>query len=99
MAARGIAYLAKGGDAAGPQVEDTFVRTGHRDRVWRPERIRTRHSHGTGCTLSRAIATLPGPGLPLEEATGEARDFVRAALAAAPGIGAGDGPMGHQAVR
>ena len=99
MAARGIAYLAKGGDAEGPQVEDTFVRPGQGDRVWRSERIRTRHSHGTGCTLSSAIATLLGRGLPLEEAIGEAREFVRAALLAAPGFGAGHGPMGHQAVR
>lgn len=99
MAARGIAYLAKGGDAAGPVLEDRLVRPGMDDLVWHSERIETRHTHGTGCTLSSAIATGLGQGLPLEEAIARARDFVRAALLAAPGFGAGHGPMGHQAVR
>jgi hydroxymethylpyrimidine/phosphomethylpyrimidine kinase len=49
--------------------------------------------------LSSAIATLLGKGLPLEEAIGGARQFVRAALRAAPGFGTGHGPMGHHAVR
>mgnify|MGYP001547368659 CR=1 FL=1 len=99
MARRGVSYLAKGGDADGAEVEDRLVRPGLDDRIWRGPRIATRHSHGTGCTLSSAIATLLGQGLALEEAIGGARQFVRAALAAAPGFGAGHGPMGHQAVR
>jgi hydroxymethylpyrimidine/phosphomethylpyrimidine kinase len=85
--------------AAGPDVEDRLVRPGHDDAVWRSERIETRHTHGTGCTLSSAIATLLGKGLPLEQAISEAREFVRAALLAAPGFGSGHGPMGHYAVR
>lgn len=99
MARRGIACLAKGGDALGPEVEDRLIRPGMEDVIWRSPRIETRHTHGTGCTLSSAIATLLGKGLPLEEAISEAREFVRAALLAAPGFGAGHGPMGHQAVR
>jgi hydroxymethylpyrimidine/phosphomethylpyrimidine kinase len=99
MAQRRVAYLAKGGDADGPEVEDRLVRHGVPDRVWRATRIDTRHSHGTGCTLSSAIATLLGKGLALEEAIEGGRQFVRAALKAAPGFGAGHGPMGHQAVR
>ena len=99
MARRGVAYLAKGGDAAGSEVEDRLVQPSQEDIVWRAPRIGTRHTHGTGCTLSSAIATLLGKGLPLEEAVAGARDFVRAALEAAPGFGAGHGPMGHQAVR
>jgi hydroxymethylpyrimidine/phosphomethylpyrimidine kinase len=99
MAARGGAYLAKGGDAEGPDVEDILVRPGQEDAVWRSPRIDTRHTHGTGCTLSSAIATLLARGLPLEQAVGEARELVRKALLAAPGFGAGHGPMGHQAVR
>jgi hydroxymethylpyrimidine/phosphomethylpyrimidine kinase len=63
------------------------------------ERIDTRHTHGTGCTLSSAIATLLGRGLPLEQAVAEAREFVHKALLAAPGFGNGHGPMGHHAVR
>lgn len=96
---RGVAYLAKGGDAEGPEVEDVLVRPGEADRAWRSPRIETRHTHGTGCTLSSAIATFLGQGLELADAVGKAREFVRAALLAAPGFGAGHGPMGHQAVR
>lgn len=99
MAARGIAYLAKGGDAEGPQVEDVLVRPGKADRRWHSPRIDTRHTHGTGCTLSSAIATHLGQGLPLEQAIEEARALVRRALHAAPGFGAGHGPMGHHAIR
>jgi hydroxymethylpyrimidine/phosphomethylpyrimidine kinase len=99
MARRGVTYLAKGGDAEGPELEDRLVRPGTEDRVWRGPRIETRHTHGTGCTLSSAVATLLGQGLPLEDAIDGARRFVRAALEAAPGFGAGHGPMGHQAVR
>ena len=99
MGARQITYLAKGGDAEGADVEDVLVRPGENDRVWRSSRIETRHTHGTGCTLSSAIATLLGKGEPLEQAVDEAREFVRKALVAAPGFGAGHGPMGHHAVR
>ena len=99
IARRGAAYLAKGGDAVGPQVEDRLVRPGRDDVVWRAPRIETRHTHGTGCTLASAIATLLGKGQSLEAAIEGARAFVRAALEAAPGFGAGHGPMGHQAVR
>ena len=99
MAARGVAFLAKGGDAEGAIVEDVLVRPGAPDRMWRSERIDTPHTHGTGCTLSSAIATLLGKGRSLEQAVDEARQFVRAALLAAPGFGSGHGPMGHHAVR
>ena len=99
MARRGIAFLSKGGDTEEPVIEDRLVRPGADDRVWRSDRIDTRDTHGTGCTLSSAIATLLGKGLALEDAITQAREVVRAALLAAPGFGAGHGPMGHHAVR
>lgn len=99
MAARGVSYLAKGGDSDGPMVVDRLVRPGQEDLVWSEARIVTRHTHGTGCTLASAVATLLGQGLPLEEAIAGARRFVRGALQAAPGFGTGSGPLGHQAVR
>ena len=98
MAARGVTYLAKGGDAEGDVVEDRLVVAGQAPVVWQAPRIVTRHSHGTGCTLASAIATALARGLTLEEAVAQARRFVRGALAAAPGFGAGHGPLGHQAV-
>ncbi len=94
MVARNISYLATGGDAEGSEVEDRLVRPGTEDRVWRSPRIATHHTHGTGCTLSSAIATHLAQDLALDEAIARAREFVRAALARAPGFGAGSGPMG-----
>nr|WP_221773727.1 bifunctional hydroxymethylpyrimidine kinase/phosphomethylpyrimidine kinase [Novosphingobium piscinae] len=99
MAARGVAYLAKGGDAEGATIEDRLVRPGAAPVVWQAPRIVTRHTHGTGCTLASAIAVGLGAGLGLVEAVERARAFVRAALEAAPGFGAGHGPLGHHAVR
>ena len=99
MAARGVTYLAKGGDAEGVVVEDRLVMPGRDPVFWQAPRIITRHTHGTGCTLSSAIATRLGQGAPLDDAVADARRFVRAALEAAPGFGAGHGPLGHQAVR
>ena len=97
MAARGIAYLAKGGDATGEVVEDVLIVPGQEPRVMSSPRIHTRHSHGTGCTLSSAIATYLGQGIALPEAVERARRFVRSALLAAPGFGGGNGPLGHTA--
>lgn len=99
LTARGIAYIAKGGDAEGDTVVDRLVLPGKDVQVWTAARIETRHTHGTGCTLSSAVAAFLGQGAPLVEAIEDAREFVRAALLAAPGFGAGHGPMGHHAVR
>lgn len=99
MARRGVVYLAKGGDAPGDTVFDRLIRPGAETLEWSAPRIETRHSHGTGCTLSSAIATELGRGASLPEAIEAGRAFVRAALEAAPDFGAGHGPMGHQAVR
>ena len=99
MEARGIAYLAKGGDAEGATVEDRLVVPGAAPHLWHAERIETRHTHGTGCTLSSAIATFLGMGLSLTHAIEEARTFVQLALRDAPRLGEGNGPLGHHAVR
>ncbi len=99
MAARGITYLAKGGDAEGLMLEDRLMIPGEEPLIGRAPRIDTRHTHGTGCTLASAIATYLGMGQPLVEAVDNARVFVRAALVAAPGFGEGCGPLGHHAVR
>lgn len=99
MRLRSIAYLAKGGDAEGERVEDVLCLPGEEPHVMAATRIHTRHTHGTGCTLSSAIATYLGKGLPLAEAVDRARLFVRSALRAAPGFGAGSGPLGHAEAR
>ncbi len=99
MMARGVAYLAKGGDSEGERIEDVLMIPGEAPLVMAGTRIHTRHTHGTGCTLSSAIATYLGKGVALPEAVDRARLFVRSALRAAPGFGAGNGPLGHGEAR
>lgn len=98
-AAYGCAVLAKGGHTDDARIIDILIAPGSRAVQFDQTRIETRHTHGTGCTLSSAIATLLGHGQSLEHAVRLARDFVRRAIAQAPGFGAGNGPLGHQAVR
>ena len=58
-------------------------------------RLDTTSTHGTGCTLSAAVAAGLARGRPLTRAVTDALDFVHRALAAAPGLGAGHGPLNH----
>lgn len=96
---RGVPILFKGGDDEGEEITDTLFGL-HGDNVdWTDNRIATRHTHGTGCTLGSAIATYLAYGYPLVEAIGHARRFVRLAIHDAPGLGQGHGPMGHHRVR
>jgi hydroxymethylpyrimidine/phosphomethylpyrimidine kinase len=93
----GAAVLAKGGHLPGDEITDILV-LGPRpsgSASWSDPRIDTLHSHGTGCTLSSAIATLLARGLSLGNAIRGARFYVQEALRAAPGYGGGHGPMGH----
>jgi hydroxymethylpyrimidine/phosphomethylpyrimidine kinase len=98
-AASGAAVLAKGGHAGGEAITDVLIVPGEAPLSFTHARIDTRHTHGTGCTLSSAIATLLGRGESLSEALRLGREFVRKAIEAAPGYGAGSGPLGHQVVR
>jgi hydroxymethylpyrimidine/phosphomethylpyrimidine kinase len=95
----GCAVLAKGGHLTGNRLVDVLARPGEPPLRWEDARIDTTSTHGTGCTLSSAIATGLGQGMGLPDAIDRGRKFVRAALRAAPGLGQGHGPMGHQAVR
>lgn len=96
----GCHVLAKGGHTDDARVIDVLVGPGEERAVsFNHARIDTRHTHGTGCTLSSAIATLLGHGQPLEHAVRLARQFVYRAIENAPGFGQGNGPLGHQAVR
>lgn len=59
------------------------------------ERIDNRNTHGTGCTLSSAIASNLAKGLPIEKAVAQAKKYISGALAAGLDLGAGSGPMNH----
>lgn len=60
-------------------------------------RIDSRHTHGTGCTLSAAITANLALGLPLVDAVDRAKRFVQAAIESAPSLGHGHGPLNHWA--
>ena len=88
------AVLLKGGHGDGAMVQDVLADAGGVDVISAP-RMATRHTHGTGCTLASAIATGLAQRRALRDAVHRAHAFVQAAIAAAPGIGAGHGPLGH----
>ncbi|WP_297769420.1 bifunctional hydroxymethylpyrimidine kinase/phosphomethylpyrimidine kinase [uncultured Roseovarius sp.] len=89
------AVLMKGGHAQGETCTDWLIS----DEVMRLDapRIATRNTHGTGCTLSSAIAAGLAKGLTLPEAVETAHDWLHRAILAADGlqIGHGHGPVHH----
>jgi len=88
------AALVKGGHLAGDEAVDLLL-TEEGERIWSRPHISTPAGHGTGCTLSAALAAGLAVGQPVADATAAAVDFVARALADAPGLGAGRGPINH----
>jgi len=88
------AALIKGGHLSGPVLTDILV-TPSGIRRFTHTRIDTASVHGTGCTLSAAITAGLALGRPLERAVEDGLDFVHRAIAAAPGLGSGHGPLNH----
>jgi hydroxymethylpyrimidine/phosphomethylpyrimidine kinase len=88
------AILMKGGHLEGDRVIDLLFHDGHFDR-FEDARIRSRHTHGTGCTLASAVAAGLAQKMSLKDSVIRARAFVRAAIEAAPGFGRGHGPLNH----
>ncbi len=86
--------LVKGGHLAGSDSIDVACTASETFEIRRP-RIETRHTHGTGCTLSSAIAANLARGLPDREAIEAAREYLDGAIRHAPGLGAGHGPLHH----
>ncbi|MDZ4372278.1 MAG: bifunctional hydroxymethylpyrimidine kinase/phosphomethylpyrimidine kinase [Phenylobacterium sp.] len=92
MGARAV--LMKGGHVPGDRVADLLM-TPDGETLFEGERIESRHTHGTGCTLASACATGQAQGLGLTEAVARAWDYVHEAMLSAPGLGAGHGPLDH----
>lgn len=88
------AVLVKGGHLPGETVVDVLVTEVGEERFSAP-RIASENTHGTGCTLSAAIASFLAQGMALPEAVDGARHYVREAIAAAPNAGNGHGPLNH----
>ena len=91
------AVLIKGGHLAGDVVSDLLQVPGAAPHWMRAPRITTANTHGTGCTLSSAIAAHLALGLSLTDAVEAARTYVRGALAAGANVktGQGGGPLNH----
>ena len=88
------AVMMKGGHVPGPRVIDLLM-TPYGETVFEGERIDTRHTHGTGCTLASACAAGLAQRLSIEAAAARAWDYVHRAILDAPGLGGGHGPLDH----
>lgn len=88
------AALVKGGHLDAEEVVDVLVTATGVRRFHHP-RLDTTSTHGTGCTLSAAVAAGLGLGRTLERAVEDALAFVHRAMATAPGLGSGHGPLNH----
>ena len=87
------AVLLKGGHSL-CDADDLLYQNG--ELIWfHGERIENPNTHGTGCTLSSAIAANLAKGFPLEIAVRRAKDYISGALAAQLDLGHGSGPMNH----
>jgi hydroxymethylpyrimidine/phosphomethylpyrimidine kinase len=91
------AVFIKGGHGGGPESVDFLLEAGGEALRLPAPRIATKNTHGSGCTLSSAIAAGLAKGLPLQAAAREAKSYVSAAIAAADrlGVGSGRGPLHH----
>jgi hydroxymethylpyrimidine/phosphomethylpyrimidine kinase len=88
--------LVKGGHAQGPESVDIFLDARGLRRLT-AARVATRNTHGTGCSLSSAIAAALAKGLDLDEAVAAAKAYISAAIVASEklSIGHGHGPVHH----
>lgn len=89
------AVLIKGGHLEGEAI-DLFYQNG-KVRLFKAERLRTRHTHGTGCTYSAAITAGLVRGESLVAAVSAAKKFITRAIRTNPGLGKGMGPVNHWA--
>ena len=87
------AAIVTGGHLDGPAIDVLFDGRTFTDLT--AERIVTRHTHGTGCTFSSAIAARLALGDDLLQAAHAAKTYVTRAIRNAPGLGHGRGPLGH----
>jgi hydroxymethylpyrimidine/phosphomethylpyrimidine kinase len=94
VAAGARAALVKGGHLDEPELVDVLF-DGTALQEYRRPRIVTRSTHGTGCTLSAAVTALLARGADLHSAAAIALDYVHRAIAQAPNLGAGNGPLNH----
>ena len=89
----GCAVLCKGGHSINDANDLLYAQGGH---LWfRAPRIPNPNTHGTGCTLSSAIAASLARGFSLEASIRRAKEYISGALSAMLDLGMGIGPMNH----
>ena len=88
------AALIKGGHGIAEILTDVLIHADGMEVITHP-RIAGKNTHGTGCTLAAAIATGLAQGMALPDAVSRACRYLQKAIAAAPGFGAGHGPVWH----
>ncbi len=92
------AVLIKGGHISGGiMVTDWLFEKGQSPKALSKARVETTNNHGTGCTLSAAIASFLGRGMPLYGAVSQAQEFLNQALRKSYAPGKGAGPVNHAA--
>ncbi|MFT2011153.1 bifunctional hydroxymethylpyrimidine kinase/phosphomethylpyrimidine kinase [Pontibacter sp. 13R65] len=89
--------LLKGGHLKGPQLYDVFLQKHRQAQIFPSDHIHTHNTHGTGCTLSSAIAAFRAQGVPVTEAIGKAKAYVHQAILQGKDVktGEGHGPLNH----
>ncbi len=92
-AIRNRSVLVKGGHLPNEATDVLF--DGEQFQIFRSAKIDTRNTHGTGCTLSSAIAALLAGGCEIAEAITKAKGYLESALLSAPNLGHGAGPLNH----
>ena len=85
--------VVKGGHHMGQPTDVLF--DGHTFHEYTAPRVDTKHTHGTGCTFSSAIAANLALGLTAQESVRRAKGYISAAITHAPGLGKGHGPTHH----
>jgi hydroxymethylpyrimidine/phosphomethylpyrimidine kinase len=89
------AVLVKGGHLPAEEEAVDLLYDGSMTMEFRAERLDQKHTHGTGCTYSAAIAACLARGIPLPDAVQRSKAYITEAIRTAPGLGAGVGPLNH----
>ncbi|MGC8737011.1 MAG: bifunctional hydroxymethylpyrimidine kinase/phosphomethylpyrimidine kinase [Candidatus Hydrogenedens sp.] len=93
---KGVKYvLVKGGHGQGEKIKDYLFSYKNEEMCFVSPRVYSPHTHGTGCTLSSAIACYLARGLETEIAVEKAIQFVHKSIETAPNLGKGHGPLNH----
>ena len=87
------AVVVKGGHSDGDPIDILF--DGNEYFEYPAYRVKTKHTHGTGCTFSSAIASNLALGQPAQKAVEKAKEYINAAITHAPKLGKGNGPTHH----